>query len=581
MAEYNRDNKSQQMQQLRELVLGKDNSHVNQAVRDNARDIVSEVFSEALHDRQMQDGSVDKVIVPIVEKSVEKSVKTHSEEFVGYLYPLVGRLVRRSVSAFLNDFLEKTNELIENSFTFKGLKWRFKAWQSGVSFSQYVASQTFVYRVEQIFLIHSETGILLNSVSHSRHTTADADMVSGMLTAINDFVSDSFKPKDSRDEQQLDVVKTDDFTLLVKRAPKVMLVAAVTGNIPRRIDVQLEKTLEYVQKLFNKELREFDGDTVVFEPVDQTLRECLLSELKPEVAEKKKRPWFAWVLVGGLVATIIAYLVSYWQQTKLVEQISAIGDEPGITLRSAGAEGWSGARIEVLRDPDAISIEEWLSQQAIDSASVSVSEQSYMSLDRPLIDLRLEKVVSAYPGVTVTRDNGKVSLTGSLPQARRRALSQAVAAIPGLDFDSQMIEGVAIQELDTRDDENPAILQAMLDLNVAKIESMQLEFAQNQSNLDEIAQEKVKILASNFQSAIDLAGKLNLNVGLIIMGASDSVGNLAANQQLSRRRAQEAQRMLIELGIDPGYLNAIGLGVVEIKGSGARKVLFNVVYFET
>ena len=581
MAEFSDQDKSQQMQQLRELVLGKDNSHVNEAVRENAREMVSEVFSEALHDRQKQDGSVNNIIVPLVEKSVEKSVKTHSEQFVGYLYPLVGRLVRRSVSAFLNDFLEKTNELIENSFTIKGLKWRFKAWKSGVSFSQYVASQTFVYRVEQILLIHRETGILLNSVSHSRHETADADMVSGMLTAINDFVTDSFNPKDSRDEQHIDVIRTDDYTLVVKQSPKAMLVGAVTGNMPRRIEVQLEKTLEYIQRLFNNELNEFEGDTVVFEPADQTLRECLLSELKPEVVEQKKRPWFAWGLVTVVLIAAIYYSVNFYMQSQLVNRVSEIGEEPGITIRDSGAYGWSDASIDILRDPDAIAVEQWLTENGLDPARVQLTEQSYMSLDQALIDKRLERVIQAYPGVTANWTDSGVELSGSLPQARRRALATAIAAIPGMTFDSTMLDNISIEELDERSDENPAVLKAMLDLQVAKIESMQLEFERNQSELSEIAQEKVKILAANFQSVIDLSRKLDLNIGLIIMGASDSVGNLVANQQLSRRRAQEAQKMLVELGIDPGYLNAIGMGVVEIKGSGARKVLFNVVYFES
>lgn len=164
-----------EMQRLRSLILGENNSQVTSTVKDNAREIVGEVVIEALHDRQKRGDGLDNVLVPIVEKSVQKSVSNHSEQFVGYLYPLVGRLVRKSVTAFLSEFLEKTNELIENSFTLKGIAWRFKAWQAGISFSRYVASQTFVFRVEQVFLIHKETGILLNSVERSSDDGTDAD----------------------------------------------------------------------------------------------------------------------------------------------------------------------------------------------------------------------------------------------------------------------------------------------------------------------------------------------------------------------------------------------------------------------
>jgi hypothetical protein len=74
---------TEHMRQIRELVLGKDGQQVKQTLRDNAREMVGEVFSEALHDREKQDGSVNKVLLPLVEKSVEKSVADHSEKFVG------------------------------------------------------------------------------------------------------------------------------------------------------------------------------------------------------------------------------------------------------------------------------------------------------------------------------------------------------------------------------------------------------------------------------------------------------------------------------------------------------------------
>jgi len=192
-------------------------------------------------------------------------VADHSEKFVGYLYPLLDSLVIKSVTAFITELLEKTNTLIENSLTIKGLTWRFKAWQSGVTFSQYAASQTFAFRVEQVFLMHRETGLLLHSVSLDLGLQADAEMISSMLTAINDFVSDSFTTNADNNEQNLDVVRTDDFTLLLKKGPKASVVAAITGNMPRSVANQLQKTLEEIHKLYSSELNNFDGDSLPFD----------------------------------------------------------------------------------------------------------------------------------------------------------------------------------------------------------------------------------------------------------------------------------------------------------------------------
>ena len=114
----------QQLEQVRTLILGKENRRITDIIKKDARSIVAEVITEALRDRQKKDNSVDKVLQPFVEDSVQQSVTHNSEQMVISLYPIVGSLVRKSVAAFLSDFMEKTNQLLENSLTIKGLKWR-------------------------------------------------------------------------------------------------------------------------------------------------------------------------------------------------------------------------------------------------------------------------------------------------------------------------------------------------------------------------------------------------------------------------------------------------------------------------
>ncbi|MCI2283361.1 hypothetical protein L3081_08060 [Colwellia sp. MSW7] len=283
-------NSQQQLDQLRGLILGKNNQVVTDGIKKEARDIVGDVLTEALHDRQQKDGSVNKVLLPLIEDSVEHSVMHHSDKLVNSLYPLMGSLVRKSVTSFLTDFMEKTNQLIDSSFTLKGLKWRIKAWQAGVSFSQYVASQTFSYRVEHVLLIHRETGLLLNSVNLSKASKGDADLISSMLTAINDFVGDSFLDSDNGPKEQLQTVTTDNFNLLIKPGPYASIAAAVMGNPPQAISNQLQITLEDIHRLYNRELNQFDGNNQSFVNCEALLLDCLLSEQKkPESTTQKNR----------------------------------------------------------------------------------------------------------------------------------------------------------------------------------------------------------------------------------------------------------------------------------------------------
>jgi outer membrane protein OmpA-like peptidoglycan-associated protein len=573
---------AEQMKQLRKLLLGENNQLVVQTIQENARDVVSEVFSEALLDRQKLDGSVDKVILPLVEKSVEKSVATHSEQFVGYLYPLVGSLVRKSVTAFIGDLLEKTNKLIENSLTVKGMKWRFRAWRSGISFSQYVATQTFSFRVEQVLLIHRETGLLLNTVSYGLESTADADMVSSMLIAINDFVSDSFAPGKEGVEQNLSVIKTDDFTLLIKPGPQAVLVAAVTGSTPQQVADQMQLSIEEIHKLYGKELNAFEGDAVPLENTEQQLRDCLISELKQETSSRKKKPWLAWIVVAIGLAGLGYYATLRWQIQELANRLSQIDQQTGIIVTNIEVLNVNNIDLRILRDPAAISVGKWLEEQELTAAKIVLHESAYLSLESSLVKIKLQNILRNYPQITVDWDNEQPNLKGELKHLDKLRLQQQIDKLVGLEDTADILTNIRITELNSNVEDDPKIIRAVLDLNVAKIDAVQLEFEQGVSSLSENAIEQLVVLANDFKTVIRLAEKQNLAVGLIIMGASDSIGSKSFNQTLSQKRANSVKLNLQELGIDSSRLNAIGLGIIELEsaGSGVRKVLFNIVYFD-
>ena len=56
----------------------------------------------------------------------------------------------------------------------RSLKWRFEAWRTGRPFAEIVLLKTLVYRVDQVFLIHKETGLLLQHVVADEVRAKDA-----------------------------------------------------------------------------------------------------------------------------------------------------------------------------------------------------------------------------------------------------------------------------------------------------------------------------------------------------------------------------------------------------------------------
>ncbi|WP_339768101.1 OmpA family protein [uncultured Paraglaciecola sp.] len=575
----NQHDQERQLQELRQILFGQNNQHLTDALRHNAREIVSDVFSEALKDRQDKDGSVKKVMAPLVDKSVEYSVTNRKEQFVGYLYPIVGSVVRKSVTAFLSEFIERTNQLLENSLTIKGLTWRIKARQAGIPYANYVASQTFNYRVEQVFLIHRETGLLLRNVSYNQQQSEDADLISSMLTAINDFVSDSFKPNIEGREQTLNIVKTDDFTLVLKAGPSAVLVAAVTGNMPQKIADLLQLTIEELHSLYEKQLHEFKGDAAPFADCDQQLMDCLVSELKETAKQKKSKPWMAWSILLIAVIGMSYYIYKLWIVQDYVERIQAINEQPGIMLVQLESKGIKQIKVDVMRDPNAKPIIKWLREQNIPKKMISLTEKSYLSLEPQIVQERVNVVAAQFAGITVIGQGESTRLIGKLNQPKFSELNLALSKLPGLTDAQIMLQDVEVTSPERVNIDDNAHFNALIKLKIGQINSTSIEFAIDSTELSPQAREKLAAITAQAKSLLMLARKVQLDVNFLLIGASDTNGSQSYNEMLSVKRAQTVKNAIQDGGIPADKLNAIGIGVIDLPAAGndTRKVLFNVI----
>tara|TARA_B110000438_G_scaffold299920_1_gene351064 strand:+ start:1337 stop:3094 length:1758 start_codon:yes stop_codon:yes gene_type:complete len=570
---------AQQLEQVRTLLLGKDNSRITDSLKKDARKIVAEVITEALHDRQQKDNSVDKVLQPFVEDSVQISVAHNSEQMVISLYPIVGSLVRKSVAAFLSDFMERTNQLIENSLTIKGLTWRFKARQGGVSYSQYAASQTFIYRVEHVFLIHRETGLLLNTVALDNESKSDADIVSAMLTAINDFVGDSFLTNDDRLKEQLQSVTTENFTLLIKPGPSALVVAAVSGNPPQSISNQLQITVENIHSLYLEELNNFDGDNQQFNKTDSLLRDCLLSEQKTAPSSKKKTPWFAWAIVC-LIMLYAGYQGLNWLKTsQLHEKIMQLDAQPGVIIKQLNIDDINTITLDVLRDPDAIKISDWLNANAINSVNVKLIERNYYSLDAPILHQRVDRINANYPNINFTWQNNMLVLAGTLSISETEQLLNALGLAGftvGNNLDTAQLQLTSSNAVA----QSKQIKQQVFNDIIGRIASLQLNFPVAAQTVTPEMRLTLQKIYQYIEQLTPLAESLNINFGLLILGSSDNTGSSSTNRIISLQRANNAADVLQEHGIDKAQMFVTGLGKIDINeiSTKARTVMFNIIH---
>lgn len=569
----------QQLEQIRALILGKNNRIILESIKKDARNIVGNVLTEALHDRQKKDGSVNKVLLPLIEDSVAHSVMHHSDKLVNSLYPLMGSLVRKSVTSFLADFMEKTNQLIDSSFTIKGLKWRIEAWQAGVNFSQYVASQTFSYRVEHVLLIHRETGLLLNFVDLGKASKGDADLISSMLTAINDFVGDSFLDNDNGLKEQLQTVTTDNFNLLIKPGPSALIAAAVMGNPPHAISEQLQVTLEEIHRLYNDELNQFDGDNQSFANSEALLLDCLLSEQKKTESSTEKKPWFAWILVFIITVIICLKTFQWWENERLTERLMMLDNQPGIIVNKIYVHNDKQVELDILRDPNAIGVSEWLQKQDLTIESLALVERQYYSLSPEILLVRAQQILAQYSQIQSNWQNEVLNLSGTIDLLQLEKLLNALATVGVSEGNNLNIQDIKLPSSNIMATDQKVTQQIFNEL-VARISIIQLDFSVKSDKITPTMTVTLQQLYQYLQQLEQLADELELNIGLLVIGCSDNSGNRVNNAQLSLQRAKNSRNVLRKLGFSEQKMFITGLGQIDIEkvNNQARKVMFNVLF---
>jgi OOP family OmpA-OmpF porin len=315
-----------------------------------------------------------EALEPVFEKSFQSSVRKHPREISDAIYPVMGPAIRASIAAAIREFAESLNQILEKGASWRAIRWRIEARVTGRPFSEILLVRSLLYSVEQIFLIHRKSGLLLLHVAARSAVVKDADMVSGMLAAMQDFVSDSF----TEAGQELETIDVGHYKLWIQYGSKALLVGAVNGSAPVALKGVFRSALDKIHETLFAELDSFKQDDIsIFEPARPYLESCLLGQRTPE----KRRRWFPWLALAT-VAALLAGLV-FWQirnQRRWDAYVDALRRQPGIAVIRAEKRG-SGGLIAGLKDPKAPDPGGLLTDFKLNPSKVRFDWQPYLSLN--------------------------------------------------------------------------------------------------------------------------------------------------------------------------------------------------------
>ena len=248
------------------------------------------------------------IIAPVLGDAIQRQIRDARDEMIQALYPLIGQLVIRAVSEALRDLARNIDAQMRTTLSPRAVWRRFQARVSGVSGTEMTFRASLPFEVTEVFLIHRETGLLLQHISHDPDASPNSDLISGMLTAIRDFAQDAFG---RGEEGQLDEIQYGGRRILIEAARYAYLAVVVDGIEPSGFRAEMREGIIEIDQAYKETLRHYDGDATALAGADASLRSLLqLSEPRALSSTQKRvlvgaAGFVAMCLVGACVAGVI------------------------------------------------------------------------------------------------------------------------------------------------------------------------------------------------------------------------------------------------------------------------------------
>lgn len=526
--------------QLRSIILGPEQRKLR-ALRKHVLDPatqtrdVSRILPDALQLRA-RDPQLMRALAPSVEDAITASVQKNPQALADALFPVIGPAIRKAVAHTFDAMIDSVNQTIERSVSWQAVQWRLAAWRTGKPFAEVVIANTLDYRVEQIFLIHRETGLLLQHVAINLRSGQDADQISAMLTAITDFARDSFHVGQA---DSLESMRVGELAVTIVQGPHAILAAVVRGSIPPPVRDSFETALESVHRQFGPALQKFSGDASAFEPARSLLEAGLVSQRR----RKEQRPSYrGWAIAAAAVVVAVGIwtYVDFRQRQRWNAYLERLTAEPGVVLLASGKR--DGAYfVTGLRDPLARDPAEFVAAANIAPESVRSRWEPYQALHPPFVTARAALLLRPPPGVSLTYDQGLLTASGSAPQQwidDTARLAPAIAGVRQFKFEGESAEARLI----------------------AEIERARIGFAKGQSAIDPTQQPALEALITQLRQLNAGLASSRRGARVEVLGYASSDGPDGLNVALSQARADRVHLALAAARLTHIQLSALGLG---------------------
>jgi len=272
------------------------------------------------------------MIAPVLSSAIRRKIRDARDEMIEALYPIIGETITRAVGEAMRDLARSVDAQVRTTASPRAIGQRLQARISGVSDSEAALRASLPFQISEIFLIHRETGLLLQQMSSSADASPDSDLISSMLTAIRDFVQDAFG---QGREGQLDAIQYGDYRILIETSQHAYMAVVIDGIEPPGFQTEIRQRLIGIEHNHEEALTTYDGDATALAPAEEPLRSLFGVTWPDKLSPNQQR--FLTITLGTIFACVlIACVAGSWAW-----QVVSTTPTPTLTLTSTATSTYT------------------------------------------------------------------------------------------------------------------------------------------------------------------------------------------------------------------------------------------------
>lgn len=245
-------------------------------------------------------------IGPVLGEAIQVQIRESRQGLVEALYPIIGETAQRFITETLRELQRTIDARLRSTFGPFGSLRRLFARLRGVSPSELTLRESLTFNVQEIFLIQPGSGLLM---AHAGSSRPESDQIGGMLTAIRDFMRDSFGQSETFDE--LEEIQHGGRRIIIQNGRHAYLAVVITGIESTGFRGHLWRFVTQIHARHAGLLQAFDGDPQILEPIQRQVAQLAeeLVQISQETAEgARPRPLSRdqkWLIGGGAASLFI------------------------------------------------------------------------------------------------------------------------------------------------------------------------------------------------------------------------------------------------------------------------------------